>query len=67
MQNYKICPVDPVTFWCERHQTKHEGRLYELSQADTAQGEKYRQLWDRQMKTITPILSKKPGGCGCGN
>jgi hypothetical protein len=60
------CPVDPHTFWCERHQTYHIGRIYDLSQDETELGEKYRRLWDRQ-KGIggQADADKKRKRCGC--
>jgi hypothetical protein len=43
-----ICKLDENKY-CERHRTQHLARNYELSQMDNELGEKYRQLWDKQM------------------
>ena len=40
------CPVREDGY-CLRHKENHAGRLLELSQEDSAQGEAYRRLWDR--------------------
>jgi len=43
-----ICPVNSDG-WCTRHNTHHAGRLLEWALSPTMKGEKYRELWDRQM------------------
>jgi hypothetical protein len=48
--------------YCERHKTRHVGRLLELALMDNEQGAGYRRLWDKMNKTATP---EKKGGCGC--
>lgn len=59
------CPIDENLF-CSRHKTHHKGRLYELSQMENEIGEKYRQLWDRQLNITQATITKNSGGCNCG-
>jgi ADP-heptose:LPS heptosyltransferase len=52
------CNVDE-NFWCERHQVHHRGKLFELSQDETALGDKYRAMWDAQMVKTNALSEKK--------
>lgn len=58
------CQVDENK-WCERHQTRHVGRLYELSQMENELGEKYRKSWDDELTNNPPKPQQPKKPCNC--
>jgi hypothetical protein len=52
-----ICKLDNQNY-CMRHKRTHIGREFAVSQMDNELGEKYREIWDKEIEPeFKPLVS----------